>query len=597
MVEILAIALIAAVLALGVYLGLERLGRRATMPASFRFVAWTLLGLLLIDQSCARQPGSIRPLVLLDASLSMAGVGARWDEARETASALGDVRPIGPLGPDSAPLGGRSAVGDALLAATAAGRPVWLITDGEIDDASELSPGLLAQAGVRVLPRERRPDLALTGVIGPDRVSLGDTLRLDVEVSGFDLPDRREVTIEVASGEQRWFSRAVPLEAGSGRATLEYALPASVPAGLHLLTVSLRDAADAEPRTDQRLHALAVLPTPGIVVVAASPGWESRFFFRALTDVAALPVRGYYAVERDRWVRMGDVAATSAGEVEQAVNRADLLVRFGDLPERFGRVRARARWDWLATGSGTPVVEGDWYLSPGGVSPVSGAFVALPTDSFPPATGLANLAPGPRDWTGLSALLNRRGGERAAVVGRDSSGIRQVQVGVTGLWRWAFRGGESEQAYRAWVAATTSWLLGASDSTTGVARPIRAIVQQGRPILFERLRPEAATVRIDLTGPEGPRADTLRFDGAGRAELLLAPGRYDYGLEGGGRGVLGVEVYSDEWTPRPVTLTDREATVTASAGREPLRDKLWIFGILIGALAGEWWWRRRSGLR
>lgn len=597
MVEILAIALIAAVLALGVYLGLERLGRRATVPASFRFVAWTLLGLLLIDQSCARQPGSIRPLVLLDASLSMAGVGARWDEARETASALGDVRPIGPLGPDSAPLGGRSAVGDALLAATAAGRPVWLITDGEIDDASELSPGLLAQAGVRVLPRERRPDLALTGVIGPDRVSLGDTLRLDVEVSGFDLPDRREVTIEVASGEQRWFSRAVPLEAGSGRATLEYALPASVPAGPHLLTVSLRDAADAEPRTDQRLHALAVLPTPGIVVVAASPGWESRFFFRALTDVAALPVRGYYAVERDRWVRMGDVAATSAGEVEQAVNRADLLVRFGDLPERFGRVRARARWDWLATGSGTPVVEGDWYLSPGGVSPVSGAFVALPTDSFPPATGLANLVPGPRDWTGLSALLNRRGGERAAVVGRDSSGIRQVQVGVTGLWRWAFRGGESEQAYRAWVAATTSWLLGASDSTTGVARPIRAIVQQGRPILFERLRPEAATVRIDLTGPEGPRADTLRFDGAGRAELLLAPGRYDYGLEGGGRGVLGVEVYSDEWTPRPVTLTDREATVTASAGREPLRDKLWIFGILIGALAGEWWWRRRSGLR
>lgn len=61
--------------------------------------------------------------------------------------------------------------------------------------------------------------------------------------------------------------------------------------------------------------------------------------------------------------------------------------------------------------------------------------------------------------------------------------------------------------------------------------------------------------------------------------------------------MLGVEVYSDEWTPRPVTLTDREATVTASAGREPLRDKLWIFGILIGALAGEWRWRRRSGLR
>ncbi len=597
MVESLAVAVIAAVLVLGVYLGLERLGRRATVPASLRFVAWSLLGLLLIDQSCARPPGSIRPLILLDASLSMAGVGSRWEEARRSAGQLGEVRTIGPLGPDSTPLGGRSAVGDALLAAATVGRPIWLVTDGEIDDLAELSPGLLAQAGVRVLPRERRPDLALTGVVGPDRVSLGDTLRLEVEVAGFDLPDRREVTVDIASGEQRWFSRAVPLDGGSGRATLEFSLPGQVQAGAHLLTVSLRDAADAEPRTDRRLHAVTVLPTPGIVVIAASAGWESRFFFRALADVASLPVRGYYAVERDRWVRMGDVAATAAGEVDQAVNRADLLVRFGELPERLGRARARARWDWVAAGGGAPVVEGDWYLSPGGISPVSGAFVALPTDSFPPATGLANLVPGPRDWVGLSAALNRRGGERAAVVGRDSSGIRQVQVGVSGLWRWAFRGGESEQAYRSWVAATTSWLLGASDSTTGVARPFRAVVQQGRPVLFERLRPEAATVRIDLTGPEGARSDTLRFDGAGRAELLLPPGRYDFRLDGGGRGLLGVEVYSDEWLPRPVVLTDREASVAASAGREPLRDKLWIFGILIGALAGEWWWRRRSGLR
>ncbi|MHB1329463.1 MAG: vWA domain-containing protein, partial [Gemmatimonadales bacterium] len=492
MVESLAVAVIAAVLVLGVYLGFERLGRRATVPASLRFVAWTLLGLLLIDQSCARAPGSVRPLVLLDASLSMAGVGSRWDEARQAALQLGDVRTIGPLGQDSAPLGGRSAVGDALLAATTVGRPIWLVTDGEIDDASELSPGLLAQAGVRVLARERRPDLAVTGVIGPDRVSLGDTLRLEVEVSGFDMPDRREVTIDVASQEQRWATRVVPLEAGSGRATLEFPLPGQVQAGAHLLTISLRDAADAESRTDQRLHPLTVLPTPGIVIIAPSAGWESRFFFRALSDVASLPVRGYYAVERDRWVRMGDVVPTTAGEVDQAVSRADLLVRFGELPERMGRVRARARWDWVAAG-GAPVVEGDWYLSPGGVSPVSGAFVALPTDSFPPATGLANLVAGPRDWVGLSAALNRRGGERAAVVGRDSSGIRQVQVGVSGLWRWAFRGGESEQAYRSWVAATTAWLLGASDSTTGVARPVRAVVQQGRPVLFERLRPEAAT--------------------------------------------------------------------------------------------------------
>ena len=594
---IVGVVLAAIVLAGGAYWGLERLGIGAVVPAGLRAVAWLVLGLLLLDLSCARPPETIRPLVLLDASLSMAGSGGRWVAAKAEAGRLGEVRVVGSLGADSAPTGGRSLMAAAVAAGAATGRPVWLVTDGEIEDGTEIPGDLLAQTGVKLFARPRVPDLALVRVGGPERIAVGDTLRLDVEVSGFGMADRKQVTVDVSSGESRWLTATIGLTNGSGSAVIAGPLPRSAGAGRHLLTVALRDAIDAEPRTDRRLHAITVLPTPGIVIVADPASWESRFFFRTIGDVAALPVRGFFAVDRNRWARMGDLAPVLTAEVDRAVQGADLLVQFGDRSERTRRSTARARWDWVATARTSAPTEGDWYLMPGGVSPVSGAFVGLPVDSFPPAAGLAVLTPGPRDWVGLVGQLSRRGGERPAVMGRDSGGRREVLVGAAGLWRWSFRGGQSEQAYRAWVAATTTWLLGANDSMTGRARPVRAVVPQGRPVIFERLRPDLTTLRIDLRGPVGNRADTLRFDGAGRAELPLPPGRYDYRLEGGGGGLLGVEVYSDEWLLRPAALSEREAAAAPPSGRSPLRDELWLFAVAIAALAGEWWWRRRAGLR
>lgn len=594
---IVAVVIAAIVLSGGVYWGLERLGSAALVPAALRAGAWLILGLLLLDLSCARPPEAGRPLVLLDASLSMAGAGGRWAEARAAANGAGEVRLVGTLGADSLPTGGRSILAGAVAAGAASGRPVWLVTDGELEDGSEIPADILAQTGIKLFARPRGPDLALVRVSGPERIAVGDTLRLDVEVSGFEVPDRTQVTLDVSSGDVRWLSATVPLTNGSGAVVIEGALPLTAVPGRHLLTLALRDARDGEPRTDRRLHAIVVLPTPGIVVVANPASWESRFFFRTIGEVAALPVRGYFAVAPNRWARMGDLTPVSAAEVDQAVARADLLVQFGDGPDRSRRSAARGRLDWVATSKTSLPAEGDWYLLPGGVSPVSGAFVGLPVDSFPPAAALVALTPGPGDWVGLVGQLSRRGGERPAVVGRDSAGRREVLVGAAGLWRWAFRGGQSEQAYRAWVAATTTWLLGASDSATGRARPVRAVVAQGRPVVFERLRPDVSTLRVDLRHPAGDRSDTLRFDGSGRAELFLAPGRYDYRLEGGGSGLVGVEVYSEEWLPRPVVVPEREATAAPPAGRAPLRDQLWLFALVIVTLSGEWWWRRRAGLR
>ena len=75
------ILLFAIGLAGGVYLGLERLGRRGLVPMALRTVAVVALGILVADFSCARPPASLRPVVILDASLSMAAAGGNISEA------------------------------------------------------------------------------------------------------------------------------------------------------------------------------------------------------------------------------------------------------------------------------------------------------------------------------------------------------------------------------------------------------------------------------------------------------------------------------------------------------------------------------------
>lgn len=294
---------------------------------------------------------------------------------------------------------------------------------------------------------------------------------------------------------------------------------------------------------------------------------------------------------------MGDLARASAREVEGAASRADLLAVLGDVPESIRRLRVRGRWDFVGTARSAAPTAGDWYLAAGGASPVNGAFVGLPVDSFPPGVALAAVVMPAGGWIGLTAQLNRRGAARPAVVGRDSAGQREVTVAVDGLWRWAFRGGPSEEAYRAWVAATTSWLLGSVDSAIGAARPIRAVAQQGRPLVFERTRPDSTPLPIELRANGSTRTDTLRFDGAGRAELRLPPGAYRYRLRGGGDGLIAVETFTDEWLPRPVTLAAHPPEASPAPARRPLRDLPWLFGLAIAALGGEWWWRRRAGLR
>ncbi len=594
------VVLLAAGLAALTYLRLERLGPRAWFPLVSRAVAWSAIGLLILNVSCPVAGRPERPLVLLDGSLSMDAPGGSWAAARDAALRAGEVRMFGDEGAsgDTAPTRGRSLLRPALTAAGASSRPVLVVTDGEIEDAGDIPPELLGRASVLVFPRQPRPDIALVNVAGPSRVTAGDSIVLDIEAQAVAGAASDSLEAEVLTGSKTVSSRRLGLRPGATAKSRIAFSSSTIGPGDQVLRIRLTGGNDEEPRTDTRLHLVTVAPTPGVVLLAAPADWDSRFLYHTLREVAQLPVRGYARLDGDRWRSMSDLSRVGADRVRQAARGADLLILKGDPGSLAEGSAARGIWRWASGEAGPSPMPGDWYLSGAEVSPVAGAFLGQPVDSFPPATQLSPLEPGPGDWIGLTAQLGRRGASRPAVTGRQAGRVRSVTVAADGLWRWAFRGGSSEQSYRTWVASTASWLLGGADSARGIASPIRAVVQSGRPLVFQWTGLGSAVASpVVWTGSKGPRSDTLRFDGAGRANVHLPPGQYRYRFAGGGGGTVAVEEYSDELLPAPATLANRPARAPSPAGRTAARDWLWLFATAVIALSLEWLARRRLGLR
>ena len=593
---ILALVLIAAVvLAAGAYTGLERLGRRALLPATLRAIAWASLGILLLNPGCPLPPEQSRPIVLLDGTLSMRAMGGRWEDALANARGAGELRLFGDpeLRLDSMPVAGRSLLAPALAAARASGRPVIVVTDGEIADSLEAQP-LLTGIGVRLFERKAAPAVAIASVRGPARITERDTLRLSVAIHARGMSGRIASAVTVRSGDKVVGSG--PVAVGDGLASVDIAIPGrALGAGEHVLTVSLRDSLDAERRDDRRLQLTTVSATPGVALIASPGDWESRFLYRVLRDVTDLPVEGFVELVRGQWRRMSNLQPVDAAEVRQAVSRADLAILRGatDLvPSARG-----ALLEWPIPAGPDDVSTGDWYLAVGDGPPAS-ALAGAPVDSFAPMTALSPVAT-EGAWTGLTAQAGRRGAPRPALVGSLKGGTRHVVIGAQGLWRWAFRGGSSEQAYRALFAGTVDWLLAGQDTIRGRARPVRAVVANGRPVAFAWTGSGAAEpVVIHLQNRDGESiTDTLTFDGAGRAALRLPVGTYTYQLSGGGRGLIAVEAYSDEWFPRPVVVAAAKEAPIASDRRQGIRERWWLFALAVLALCGEWIVRRRMGLR
>jgi len=213
-------------------------------------------------------------------------------------------------------------------------------------------------------------------------------------------------------------------------------------------------------------------------------------------------------------------------------------------------------------------------------------------------------SPSPRDTgegavVALTARLSRRGTPRAIVTLDSRGAARRATVTASGLWRWTFRGGAAEEAYRSLVAGLVDWLLG-EQRAGGRERavPLALESSNGLPMAWRWTGvgdPSPLAITLDSDGKS--RTDTLRFDAAGRAELMLPPGTYRYALAGGSeRGVVAVETYSDEWRPRAPSLAAQAGAITARTASVGLRDRWWLFVIAVVALAVEWAWRRRQGL-
>jgi hypothetical protein len=583
--------------------------------ASLRVTACAALLLLLWNPVSSRLlPGTAPPLVLLDQSLSMAGHGDRWREALDSARAIARGGVIWRFGArvtafdSTPPSDGASRIGPALAAAAARGGPVVVITDGNVSDVAAVAPDLLRRPRIVGLPHADFRDAFIDAVEGRRRIGAGDTL--DLKVSYGTAGKREEgggksrATLEVTSQGRRLVSHEVPLP-DSGIVSTDLTLPSSLfpLPGTWVLDVRLQGVPDPEPRDDARLFVVEVNPTPSVVVLASPPDWDLRFFARTLADVARVPVRVFVETERPvgragRWRDAATLAPASAAELQRAVARARLVVEGGD-PAGFGRVTGpadRARLRWPTTGD----LAGEWYVDPPPPSPLAAGLAGLAWDSLPPVVGVTPTSPDSATVVALTARLARRGQTRPVVLLSERGGAgRRAQIAALGLYRWAFRGGASAEAYRALVAALADWLLGDRGRGKGErAVPEAVVVANGLPVLWRWT--DSGTphdVTATFTTSSGERRDTLRFDASGEATLLLPPAIYHYALDGGPeRGVVAVEMYSDEWRPGTPTLRSQSGTSMGRVDAVSMRDRWWIFVLAIAVFTAEWAWRRRQGL-
>lgn len=583
---------------------------------ALRAVAVAALILLLWNPASTRTlPAGDQAIVLLDGSLSMTGPGEPWRAALDSARALARSRGalVWRFGSRVTafdtlpPADGASRLAPALEAAAARGGEVIVLTDGMVDDAVDLPPDLRRRPRVIVQPHPAFFDAFVASVEGTRHVTRTDTIRLTVSYGAAGRRDARggmrEARISVSAEGRSLLSRRVTLP-DSGVLSEEVTLPASrIPRpGSTVLDVRLEGVADAESRDDVRQFVVEVSREPAAVIFASPPDYESRFLARTLGDVAQVPVKVFVETERDRWRDAATLQPVDVADLTRAAQTARLIVLSGD-PDAAGRVMGSAgaaraaRLVWLTSGQ-----PGDWYVERPAASPLSAALSGISWDSLPPATAVALSSPAPRDTgavVALTARLARRGTARAIVTLDARGGGRRATVTASGLWRWRFRGGAAEEAYRSLVAGLVDWLLGEQRAGSRErAVPLALETQSGLPLAWLWTGAgDPAPLGITLESDGKTRSDTLRFDAAGRAELMLAPGTYRYALPGGAeRGVVAVETYSDEWRPRPPSLGPQAGAITARTASVGLRDRWWLFVIAIAALAAEWAWRRRQGL-
>lgn len=575
---------------------------RFALPAALRALATALVVALLLDAPAGRAHRSA-PDVALDASESWLRAAPRcdrWRVARDSAAALGGGSwlrfgdSVRADRSDDAATDRASRLRPVADRAAATGRPVVVITDGELDDPDAVD-ALPRGSRTIVMPCAPVPDAAVLNLEAPRTLLAGDTIgvRLTVAAGGAGATAGEvELRLDTALVGVARYAALLPFA--------EQVLDVrAVPAGVERTAVMravIRQSGDAEPRNDTLAVGVDVSRAPAAVFVSTAPDFDAREAVAALRGVTSLPTRAYYRVAAGAWRADGSLARVEESVVRAAVRDAPLVVLHGDTAT-FGPPRAATRASLLLFAP-PATDDGEWFAAAAPPSPVAATLGTLPFDSLPPLSVGPSLPRG--DWQGL---VVRRGGSpddrRPALVGWDAP--RHIAVlGASGLWRWRFRGGARADAYGAFFGSLYDWLAaGRSDRRAAV--PDGGPLRSGVPLRWRRGAAGDSVVPVTITRRSATGrvySMTLRFaDGASVAESPpLAPGTYDARMAGGS-AVLVVNP-SLELVPRRPTITTRQVGGAAALGdAPPLRALGWAYALVVGLLCAEWLLRRRAGVR
>lgn len=652
LLAVLVAALLAAALSWWSYARLEEPvpGRRG--PALLRGIAlWLVLaGWWLPALWAGRAADSRTVAVLVDASLSMSlpvGAGAPGgrtradsattiaaatdadlrflfgDSARpSTADATGAASAVDSAG--SVRFDGASRLVPALEAARAAGADsVVLVTDGELDDREEARSVArrlgLAVREERVAGGEAR--LTIRGVDGPAAVEAGDTVRLVIEVGALGterVADSASLSVTGPDGARSILTFAAPSPGRTVRVATGVVAASGDDGPWRAYDVRLEPDADpVGPGARHRTWVETVPTAAGAVIVGVDADWEPHYLLPVLARSTAGGARAWLRVGNDRWIRSGTERMLTGDDarVRRDALNAELLVIQGPpagLPAWLAQVAARhprvlffARDAGAIPGSSLRVGAarpGEWYA--GGTppaSPIAGYLEAADYPGLPPVSRLFTLEG--QDWAPLELRRNRSGAGQPPIGAERSGGRRRVVVAAEGMWRWASRSGAARQAYRSVFAGLAGWLLAAPDRNPVVLERVR--LAAGDTVRW-RVAPDVSNLRITVRDSSGTAlwADTIAAPDTLVAGPAVAGGSHRFEAEGAAAG----EPFR---SGRPFEVEGAERELAGRVVGEPLQGAetgggampagsdrpIWPFVLAALMLCGEWFWRRRIGLR
>ncbi len=615
----LALGIAAAWLAYGRVGALAR--SRATLLGALRALAVTIVAAILFGAPSA-PPRPAAPLVAIDVSASSRravgdenSVVNAWRERLAEAAkrdapgtdafvivgdSIRDIRASDMAALRSDDQGSR--VRAAVDRAASLGRPLVLLTDGEVDDAESLAE---APAGsiVRVLANTPRTDGAIADMAVPSNATAGDTISVAATVTAGALatPDAQwRVAVEGLAPV------VLPVPALAALTSTRVTTTITLPRGARsaIVRAVLLVPGDAEPRNDTLSSTIDIGDRPSAVFVSTAPDLDVREALVVLRGALNVPTRAFLRLAPGVWRVEGSLAPISEDDVKTQAGAAGMLIVHGDTawrPRAAIRSATGARALWIPAPptaiarAGEVARTPEWYASGVPASPLASALAGLPLDSLPPLT-LAGPAKGSMPL--LTAQLGKRGEAVPTIAARTENGVRTIVVSGSGYAGWALRGGRSAEAFGALWGAIFDWLA-AGRGDVRAARPMAALLRAGDAVAWRRGGADSiVSVQLRRRGDAGVDSLTLRFAGASfeTTSPALAAGVYDVQAEGG-PSVLVVNA-SREWVPRAPTVRDgvlSRGTLSSDAPR--LADAGWPFVLALLLLCGEWIGRRAAGYR